>query len=139
MAAELEILSVFKEQMVQFLDELIESFPDQADFVIFRIFIKDQIPIASVMNYIVNKLLPLRELVKNRDETFFLDNNILFDSMDSKKSNKINQFQNLWKSSQVSKDDKDVLWLWFDTFLALANKYVDSKKSMNVSENKESV
>lgn len=139
MAAELEILSIFKDQMVQFLDELIESFPDQADFVIFRIFIKDQIPIVAVMNYIVNKLLPLSELVKNRDETFFLDNNILFDNMDNKKSEKVNHFQNLWKSTQVSKEDKDVLWLWFDIFLGLANKYVDSKKPQNVSENKESV
>lgn len=128
MSSELELLIQLKTQLVAFLDELIESFPSEPDFVIFRIFINDQIPIADVMDYIVTKLCPLQDMVKNRDESFFLNNNILFDRLDDKKSDKVNHFKRLWLSKNVDKEDKEVIWKWFASFILLGNKYKDIKK-----------
>lgn len=124
MSSELELLIQLKTQMVNFLDELIESFPDEPDFVIFRIFVKDQIPVADIMKYIAIKLVPLQHMVKNRDEKFFLNNNILFEKFDEKKSSKVNHFRRLWLS-KIDKEDKRVIWTWFDSFLYLANKYLE--------------
>ena len=86
MSSEIECLTLLKTQMVDFLDELIESFPTEPDFVIFRIFVKDRLPIQDIMEYIVKNLCPLQDMVKNRDEKFFINNNLLFEKFDDKKT-----------------------------------------------------
>jgi hypothetical protein len=128
MSSEIEILIQLKTQLVNFFDELIEQFPQEPDFIIFRIFLKDQIPITDVMNYILIKLLPLQELVKNKDENFFLNNNVLFEKFDETKSNKVNHFKKLWLSGSLDKEDKDTIWRWFASFIYLASKYMECKK-----------
>ena len=101
MSTEIELLIQLKTQLVNFFDELIETFPDESDFVIFRILIKDKVPILDIMNYIVKDLCPLYDMVKNKNESFFLDNNILFSKFDEKKTEKINRLKKLWLSGTV--------------------------------------
>jgi len=125
MSSEIELLVQLKTQLVNFFDELIESFPAETDFVIFRIFVNDRIPIADIMEYIVTKLCPLQEMVKQRNEAFFLENNFLFEKFDNKKANKVNYFRNLWVSGNLDKQDKDTIWKWFASFIYLGNKYKD--------------
>ena len=119
---QVQYLTILRDQLVEFLDELIEQLPNEPDLVVARIFIKDKIPVQDIMNYIINKILPLKELIKTRNEHFFLDNSILFDKIDP---NKVNYFKELWLSGHLDKDDKDIMWKWFDTFLFLAEKYVE--------------
>jgi hypothetical protein len=125
MSSELEILIQLKTQLVNFFDELIETFPNEPDFVIFRIFIKDRIPIVDAMAYIANKLVPLQDMVKRQDANFFLQNNILFEKLDK---NKVNHFKQMWLSENLDDDDKKVIWKWFASFIYLANKYLDILK-----------
>ena len=129
MSHELELLIQLKNGLVNFLDELIESFPDEPDFVIFRIFVKDQIPISNVMDYIVTTLLPLQNMVKERNDDFFLNNNILFDNFEQANTSKINHFKRLWLSERVDDEDRNVIWSWFDSFLYLANKYLEIRSN----------
>jgi hypothetical protein len=129
MSSEIELLSQLKTQMVNFFDELIDSFPEEPDFVIFRIFIKDQIPITDIMNYISVNIVPYQEMIKKRDSAFFLNNNILFEKLDDHKNSKVNHFRKLWLSSKVDEEDRRVIWAWFDSFIYLANKYLELKKS----------
>ncbi len=128
MSSELEILIQLKTQLVNFLDELIESFPDEPDFVIFRIFINDRIPISEVMDYIVEKICPLQDMVKQRKEEFFLNYNVLFETFDEKKSSKVNYFKRLWLSGKLDKEDKETIWRWFNTLVYLGSKYQDIRK-----------
>lgn len=126
-SSEIEILIQLKTQLVNFLDECIETFSQEPDFVIFRIFVKDQIPITDIMDYIIEKLCPSQEMVKNRDENFFLNQNFLFEKLDSKKTNKVNHFKKLWLSPDTDKEDKEAIWRWFSTFIYLGNKYKQLK------------
>lgn len=128
MSSELELLIQLKTQLVNFLDELIESFPSEPDFVIFRIFVNDRIPIADIMKYITINLCPLQEMVKNRDETFFFNHNILFEKFNEAESSKVNHFKRLWSSGNLDKEDKEVIWRWFQSFIYLGNKYLECKK-----------
>jgi hypothetical protein len=128
MSSETEILIQLKTQLVNFLDELIESFPSEPDFVIFRIFVNDRLPILDIMKYIVANLCPLHDMIKNRDEKFFLNHNILFEKFNEDENNKVNHFKKLWTSSQLDKDDKEVIWRWFQSFVFLGNKFLDCKK-----------
>jgi len=134
MSTELEILIQLKTQLVNFLDELIETFPSEPDFVIFRIFLKDQIPMIVVMNYIVNKLCPLEESIKKKSEDVFTKNNILFENFDDRKVEKVNHFKRLWLSGTLDDQDKDVLWDWISSFVFLGKKF----KELKGKEGKES-
>ena len=122
--SEIEILKQFKNALISFLDELIVQFPLEGDLVIFRIFLKDRIMINEIMNYVVHKILPLKQLVQDRNEDFFLNHCSLFDEVGgNEKKNKVNRLKKLWRSESLDDDDKRVVWEWFDSFIYLAEKY----------------
>ena len=116
----IQILTDFKTNLVNFIDELIEQFPEEQDLVVIRIFLNDQIPIADVMNTFISKILPLSDMIKKRDENFFINNNVLFEKLDK---NKVNHFKKLWRSSKLDAEDRKIIWKWYDLFLSLAEKY----------------
>jgi len=120
MSSKIQILIDFKTSLINFFDELIEQFPEEGDLVVIRIFLNDQVPIADVMNTVIAKLLPLKELVKKRDESFFINNNVLFDKLDK---NKVNHFKKLWRSDKLDAEDRKVIWQWYDLFISLTEKY----------------
>ena len=127
--AEIQLLTQLKKQLVTFLDELIESFPDEPDFVIFRIFVNDRLPIVDIMNYIVTELCPLKDMIKNRDEKFFLNYNVLFEKFDENDSTKVNHFKNLWLSKSLDTEDRETMWRWFSSFVSLGLKYKELKQN----------
>lgn len=118
-----EILSEFKTQLLNFFDELIGQFPREGDLVIARLFLANQIPIKEVMETFIHKINTnnneLREMVKLRNESFFLEHSV-FMEIDK---NKVNNFKRLWRSGQLDKEDKKVIWNWIDAFIYLSDKY----------------
>lgn len=129
MSSEFELLTQLKSQLVDFFDDLIGLLPNETDFVVLRIFIKDRVPIEDVMKYISLKLLPLKTLIDTRDEKFFLENNILFEQLDK---NKVNHFKRIWLSKDIDNQDKDIIWKWFTSLIYLAKKYTDLKAKERV-------
>jgi len=121
------ILQEFKNNLITFFDELIDQFPSEADLVIIRIFLKDQISIEEVIkifNNIINKdNQKFKKMIKERNESFFLDSNI-FDEISK---TKVVHFKKLWRSDVLDKDDKEIIWKWIDSFVFLSDKYVKSK------------
>jgi len=128
MSNKIELLMQLKTQMVNFLDELIESFPLESDFVIFRIFVKDQASTQDIMEYVTTKLCPLKEMVQKRDEKFFLERNPLFENMEKTKKHKVDYFKEIWKSDKLDDQDREAMWQWFLTFIAIGNKYKEMKE-----------
>lgn len=120
-----DILLEFKNQLINFFDELINQFPSEGDLVVIRLFLSNQIPIRDVMNnfnYQLNKDNKLfKTMIKNRDEQFFLDNN-LFDMAGSSRD-KVSHFKRLWRSGVLDDEDKQVMWRWVDSFVYLTDKY----------------
>ena len=119
-----QILSDFKKHLIKFMDELIEQLPHEGDLVVGRIFLKDQIPIEDVMNYFIISILPHKEQIQQRDDKFFLENNVLFEKF---QKGKVNHFKTLWLSNRLDNDDKDVIWVWFDAFISLTERYQKCK------------
>lgn len=118
----LKILTQYKKQLISFLDELISQFPNEPDLVIMRILVKDQIEISNVMKGMKFRLQTCRKMIVNRDEEFFLQNNSLFADLAGK--DKTNHFKKIWRSGELDVDDKNVIWLWIDSFVILADKYI---------------
>ena len=111
------ILSTFKTQLVLFIDELIGQFPECPDFIIMRIFINDQTSIKSIINRFIRDILPLTNLIKNRNDRFFSETEIIC------YPKKPYFFKEFWFSNSLSTDDKEVIWRWIDVFVLLAQKY----------------
>lgn len=116
----------FRNHLVQFLDELIEQFPQEPNFVIMRIFIKDQVPVASVIGRFIRDILPYREQATKRDDKFFKEHPFLF--MSSKDVENVGQqnidyFTKLWDSNALDENDRRIIWDWIDIFMGFGHKY----------------
>ena len=120
MASSMSILSEFKNGLIMFIDELIDQFPSEADLVIIRIFLNDQVPIVDVINHVIVNLLPFKNQIKNRDEKVLIDSDILFEKLSK---SKVNYFKKLWRSNSLDDDDRIIIWKWIDSFIYLASKY----------------
>jgi hypothetical protein len=112
----------FKKQLIRFLDELIEQFPSEGDFVLMRIFVKDQIPTADVIGRFIRDVLPVKDMIDGRDEKFFLDNYLLTLS-DQLDHGKMNYLRDIWQSDMLTNEDKQVMWKWADVFIHIAEMY----------------
>lgn len=119
------ILQDFKTNLIAFLDELIGQFPEEGDFVVMRIFLKDQVPIADIMTQSCNRVLPLKSKIKERNESVFLENDSIFGSLSREK---VNHFKKLWRSGNLDPDDKETVWRWMDLLVRLMDKYVKVMK-----------
>jgi len=120
----LTILERFKKGYIQFIDELSEMFPEESDLIIIRVFFEDQVPVSLVADKFIQHVLPHREIIKKRDEKFFLENNNIFGMLDT---GKVLHFKKLWTSNRLDKDDRITMWNWFDTFVTLMDAYKDCK------------
>jgi hypothetical protein len=120
----LNILERFKHGYMQFIDELLEQFPDEPDLIIIRVFFEDQVPVSVVADGFIDHVLPHRDMISTRNEKFFLENNHMFGMLDN---GKVLHFKKLWTSSRLDKDDRDAIWKWFETFCTLVDAYRKSK------------
>ena len=116
---ETRLLEKFQKNLVRFFDELIEMFPDEKDFILIRILVKDQIPSTQIMTYF-EMVMMNKEIVasiENRDDTFILSN-VLFS-----KISKSDVFKNLWLT-RLDNDDKQMIWDWVDSFKSMTTQYM---------------
>lgn len=117
------ILERFKKAYMSFIDELLEQFPNEPDLIIIRVFLEDQVPVSVVADTFVERILPHRGMINNRDEVFFLENNHIFDMVDT---GKVIHFKDIWK--RLDDDDKDAIWKWFDTLCTIVEAYKKARR-----------
>jgi hypothetical protein len=119
---DLKILNKFHNSLVNFFDELVEMFPNEQEFILLRILIKDQIPSTQIMSYFefALKNKQIMSSIENRDDNFFLDN-LLFS-----KINKSDIFKKIW-INKLNEDDKNIIWKWVDSFMKLTEEYIKHK------------
>ncbi len=124
--SEIQLLNEFRNQIVGFLDELIEQFPGScAEFVIIRIFVKDQIPLADVLGRFISEVLPFKDVIKKRDSDFFLNSRVIYDAVGGAAAgtDNVNQLKKLWESERLDDEDRETIWKWMDIFVFLAERY----------------
>ena len=119
----LGLIREFRDQLVSFLDDLIEAFPAESDLIIIRICVKDQLPMADVLGRYIRDLLPIAKQIKDRNAGFFLQNTLLYSGAPLATA-KINHFKDLWQSDQLDDNDRDTIWKWMDVLNAVASRYL---------------
>ena len=122
----LQILKKFKTELLFFFDELIECFPEEGGFIIFRIMLKDQLDIKWFVDKLIEKLLPQKDEVKKRNDSFFIEYGF---NIFNKNKNKVNTYANLWK--ELDDTTKETIWSWYDSFIQMGELYVKTLKEEN--------
>lgn len=132
MGSDIETLIEFKKQLIIFLDELCNQFPNEGDLIVFRLFISNQIDIKDVMETVIYKLNSndgeIKKMISTRNENFFIDYS-LFGECTNDNATKINHLKKIWLSGTMDEEDKEVLWNWIDVFVLLADMYTKQKTS----------
>lgn len=121
-----KILHQFKKNLTEFIDELISQLPQEAELIISRVYINDQVQIKNIMVWFVNHLVLAREQINERDELYFISNNSLFSKLNS---NNVNKFRQIWESNKLDEEEKKTIWKWIDSFVFLADKYKKTVKT----------
>ena len=112
----------FKNNLVQFMDELIEQYPTYPTLVMVRIIIKDQISANDIICKFVKEILPYSSFITLKNELIFSDLNVIYKScFGIKKEKEIRNLKKLWKGSD--KDNKKIIWKWFEHFLSMSKRY----------------
>ena len=114
-----KLLEKFQKSLVSFFDELVEMFPNEKDFILIRILVKDQIPSTQIMSYFEMAMLnkEIISSIERRDDDFILSN-VLFS-----KISKSDVFKNLWEK-RLDNDDKEMIWDWVDMFKSITTQYM---------------
>ena len=112
----------FKDNLINFIDELILQFPEEVDLILARILLKNkEDSVIKTLNDFVKHILPHKEKIYERDEKSLL---FIFSGMnESVESEYIQKILSLWNSNKLDADDKKVMWDYFDLFTKLAEKY----------------
>lgn len=111
-----KILTLFKDNTVSFLDELIEQFPSESELYLARHLVKDQMDTELVISGFIQEVLPYKKAVQERDDDVFVNGKVSII-----RGAPANRFKVLWKS--LDEDNKNTIWQWFDLFIELAEKY----------------
>ena len=127
-SSEVQALQAFHKNIVIFCDELIEMFPNEPDFVVYRIMVKDRVPITEIVQHMSTYLLPEKEFIKNALKSAtngnimpFTDRiNQLFSEFGGEKYSEAKNYKQLFE--QMDDDSKIAIWKWLLAFIHLLEK-----------------
>lgn len=124
----IEILTLFKNNLIQFFNELIELFPDDGDMIAVRILLDTQVPVEITMTKFAERILPVKNMIKNKDDKFFLSDNPIFNGING---DKVLKWKQIWNSPKLEPSDREAIWKWFNLFLSLAEMYCEHLTNKN--------
>jgi len=117
----LDILKLFKTNLIKFLDALIEQFPSEGDLAVLRVFLSEQIPIEDVLVIFSKRLLPYKQMIINKDEKFFIEGDDVFKGVSS---DTVSYCKNIWLSERITAEDKEQIWKWYIIFIYYKYFYI---------------
>ena len=122
----IDVLKHFKTNIIKFFDALIELLPKEGDIIILRVMFDSQIPIENAMDIFSVRIMPYADMLRNKDDRFFLEGTDLFSGV---RRDKVSYFKDLWSSGTLTPEDKTQMWRWFSLFLHLAIQYKQLTKT----------
>lgn len=111
----------FNKTINKFLEELQKILPNEKDITIFQ----SQIDVtlmfdeSKVLKSFIQFVLPYRKQILEKDENFFLGNNV---GIEKDYMSKAIHLTNLWKN-KLSDNNKIIVWKYFQVLIILADKY----------------
>lgn len=119
-----KVLESLKTQVLNLLNDLMEIFPDENDILLTRLFFETQADPQLIMDGFIKWVYPWKEQIFARDEVFFDKAERIFGPIDP---SKIIRFKTMWKNGDLSNEEKDFVWRYFEVYIKLIDKYMKEK------------
>lgn len=111
-----------EKMLVSFFDELIEQFPNEADFVALRVLISSgQAPMSVLLEVWLKNFEDDKKKIKERNPEFFTSSSGTLSSIG--KTTIVDTFKRVWKVIDADEDNKKTIWKWVDNFVIIVEKY----------------
>ena len=105
-------------------DNIFDREEEKGDLMIVEFFFRRMHP-ERVINHISSLALPHKRKIKSRDVNFFLDNKEIFSGLPEDRINYYSEI--IATGTRLSDEDREIIWAYFDTFIALAESYQKNK------------
>ena len=130
MSESIQAMHTLHKNLVSFFDELIDMFPSEGDFVVYRILVKDRVPMTQIVQYMSTYLLPEKEAVKSAikkaisgNVTPFNDRiNEMFTKFGGNNDPTAKGYKKLF--DEMDNESKLAIWKWLHVFIHLLEKCV---------------
>ena len=120
MSSHMEIAEELKTQMINLIDDLLEILPNEKDIFTVRVLFDAMMSPTKLIEGFIEYVLPWKEYITNRDETYFEKNDNIFGSLPA---HKVQYFKTLYKNGVFGQEEKETIWQYFDVFVSLAETY----------------
>jgi hypothetical protein len=120
MSSPSSLVQTFKNSLIEFLDQLIDMFPNESNIVIVRVMVKDVLVIEDLLISFKTGLEKegVRDMIKDHNDQYFMRHDTLFSNIGS---SNINEVKRLWQSGSIDAYNKTIVWAWIDRFVKVAD------------------
>ena len=121
----MSIKNIILNQISNFIDELDSAFPENKDIMIFKekFNMLKSINSQLIIDYFIQFIYPHKQRIMSQDDNFFLEGGGQEEIKDKNGLNMRDNLRNLW-TTQMSEENKTVVWKYFRTFILLIEKYI---------------
>ena len=121
----MSVKQVFLQQLDNFINELCTIFPNSKDILVFRekYFMVKSANSKLVIEYFIQYIYPFKQIILKEDENFFLDGGGQDEIKDNSGLKFRDNIKTLW-ISEMSNENKEIIWKYFKIFIILCEKYI---------------
>lgn len=121
----MSVKQIFLQQIDNFLNELCTLFSNNKELLLLNEKYKLLKSANSklVIEYFIQYIYPFKQKIINQEEAFFLEGGGQDDIKDNSGLKLRDNIKNLW-ISEMSDDNKEIIWKYFKIFILLCEKYV---------------
>lgn len=123
------ILTKFNEQLINFLQEMCNLFPNDKKLstFLFTVDLMKKANPRALMEQFKQYVYPFKKQILDKDESFFI-NNTFSDSIENQSNmSEMLRIKQIWKSGDLTTHDKECIWNYFKVFIYLLDKEYPSK------------
>ncbi len=115
-----KVLGQLRDQVLNLLDDLLSICPNEPDILLVRLFFENQVDSETLMKGFVKWVYPWKNYIKNHNEKYFEENEHIFGPVPA---DKFQHFKVKMKDGTFDKDDKEIIWEYFEVFISLIEQY----------------
>jgi hypothetical protein len=121
----MSVKQIFLQQIDNFLNELCNLFSKNNELLLLRekYNLLKSANSKLVIEYFIKYIYPFKSKIVNQEEVFFLEGGGQDDIKDNSGLKLRDNIRNLW-ISEMSDDNKEIIWKYFKIFILLCEKYV---------------
>ena len=117
--------SIIITQITNLINDLTTTYPDDKEMMIFKekYNMLKSINSQLIIDYFIQFIYPYKELIKNENETFFLEGGGQEELNDKNGLRLRDNLKELWINN-MKDENKKIIWKYFKTFILLIDKYI---------------